>query len=231
MSAAAADGRYADVAAQLSQGTRLGAVILMPAAALYIALGKPLAITLFGFGNYSHRDAVATGWVVVAAGLGLVPFAISQMQTSAFYALRDTRTPALVNFPVVAIRLAIDFAFYLLLPAAWVTASLMGGTAVSFIVAFVIGYWLLRRRIGRLGLREVASTLLRLGIAAAVAAVPAAGVAWALARVLGDSWVGNAVQLAVGGLVLVVVYLVLASALRVREVRQLAGQIRAKVRR
>ena len=203
----------------------------MPAAALYVALGRPLAVTLFGFGNYSHRDAIATGWVIAVAGVGLVPYAISQLQTSAFFALRDTRTPALVNVPVVALRLAIDVAFYFLLPAAWVTASLMGGTAASFVVAFVIGYWLLRRRIGRLGLREVTSTLLRLGIAATVAAVPAAAVAWALSRVVGDGWRGSLLQLLAGGLVLSVVYLALALAMRVREVRQLASQIGTRVRR
>jgi putative peptidoglycan lipid II flippase len=131
----------------------------------------------------------------------------------------------------VAVRLGIDVAFYFVLPAAWVTASLMGGTAASFVVAFVIGYWLLRRRIGLLGLREVASTLLRLGVAAAVAAVPAAGAAWALGNVLGDGWRGSAVQLVVGTVVLALVYLLLASALQVSEVRQLAGQLRSKVRR
>src|SRR5262249_40883665 len=108
MSSAAADGRLGDVAEYLSQGTRLAAVVLMPAAAVYVALGKPLAIMLFQLGTYPHEQAVATGWVVTIAGLGLVPYAISQLQTSAFYALRDTRTPALLNIPVVGIRVALD---------------------------------------------------------------------------------------------------------------------------
>ena len=69
-------------------------------------LGRPLAVTLFQWGNYTHDEALATGWVIAVAGLGLVPFAISQLQLFAFYAMPDTKTPALVNMPVVALRIA-----------------------------------------------------------------------------------------------------------------------------
>lgn len=231
MSSAAADGRLDEVAEQLSQGTRLASVILMPAAALYIALGKPLAITLFQLGTYNHDQAVATGWVITMAGFALVPYAISQLQTSAFYALRDTRTPALVNIPVVGIRVLIDVAFYFVFPIGVVTASLMGGTAASFLVAVLLGYWLLRRRIGRLGLRQVADTLARLAIAAGAAALPAFGLAWLLSHLIGDSKLASAVQLAVGGAVLVAGYAAVATLLRISEVSQFAGMVRRRIGR
>jgi putative peptidoglycan lipid II flippase len=231
MAAAAADGRSGDVAEQMSQGTRLAAVILVPAAALYVALGKPLAITLFNWGNYTHDQAVATGWVITMAGLGLVPYAISMLQTSALYALRDTRSPALLNVPVAIVRIGIDVVFYLVLPAAIVTASLMLGTAASFVVALVFGYWVLRRKIGRLGLRRVADTLIRLTGAAAVAGLVAFGVAWLIAKGIGDGKVASVVELAAGGLVLVAAYAAVATALRVREVDQFAGMIRRRLGR
>jgi putative peptidoglycan lipid II flippase len=231
MASAAADGRSGDVAEHMSQGTRLAAVILVPAAALYIALGKPLAITLFNWGNYTHDQAVATGWVITMAGLGLVPYAITMLQTSALYALRDTRSPALLNLPVVAVRIGIDVVFYLVLPASIVTASLMLGTAASFVVALVFGYWILRRKIGLLGLRRVADTLIRLTGAAAVAGLVAFGVAWLIAKGIGDGKVASIVELAVGGLVLVAAYAALATVLRVREVNQFAGMIRRRLGR
>jgi len=49
------------VATQFAQGTRLSAVILDAATAAYIALGRPLAITLFEGGRLSHAEAVKTG--------------------------------------------------------------------------------------------------------------------------------------------------------------------------
>src|SRR5213079_2145276 len=110
MAAAASEHRNSDVAAQLSLGTRLSAVILIPATVAYVILGPQLGVALFQFGSYGHADAVATGWVIAAAGIGLVPFAISQLQIFAFYALPDTKTPALLNIPVAALRILIDVA-------------------------------------------------------------------------------------------------------------------------
>src|SRR5436305_7701851 len=74
MSAAAAEHRYADVAAQLSVGTRLSAVILIPATALYVVMGRQLGVALFAYGNYGIDSGIATGWVIAASGLGLIPF-------------------------------------------------------------------------------------------------------------------------------------------------------------
>src|SRR4029079_10101330 len=51
MSAAAAEGRHADLKQQLSLGTRLSAVVLIPIIALYIVLGRPLAVVLFNYGE------------------------------------------------------------------------------------------------------------------------------------------------------------------------------------
>jgi len=231
MSAAAAEHRHADLAHQLSLGTRLTAVVLVPATAGYALLGRPLAVTLFEWGEYTHDQAVATGWVIAVAGLGLVPFAISQLQTFAFYAMPDTRTPALTNLPVVAVRIAVDVLLYVVLPVASVAAGLMFGNAVSFVLAAALGYWLLRRRIGQLGLMRVFTTLGRLGLAAVLAAVPAGLVIFALDAVRGDGKMASVVQLLVGGLVLVGGYVAAAFLLRVREVRELGSMVRARVGR
>lgn len=230
ISAAAANHRYADMAEQLSHGTRLSAVILVPATAGYVVLGRPLAVTLFEWGNVTRDNALDTGWVIAAAGLGLVPFAISQIQTFAFYALPDTRTPALANIPVVALRCA-GYLAALLLPAGWVVAGLWGANTVSYLAALALGYWLLRRRIGPLGLMRVLDTLVRLGLAALIASVPAALVVVTMTALAGDAWASSVAQLVVGGSVLIAAYLAAALALRVREVRDLIDMIRARLGR
>jgi putative peptidoglycan lipid II flippase len=231
MSAAAAQHRYADLADQLSMGTRLSAVILVPATAAYLVLGRPLAVTLFDFGNYGHAAAVSTGWVIAISAFGLVPFAISQLQIFAFYAMPDTRTPALVNIPVVALRIAADVLFLLLLPAAWVAVGLTVGNTLSFVFGVVLGYWLLRRRIGRIGLRQIAATLVRLVVASVLAAVPATLAVLASYALLGDGKVGNFVALVVGGGVLLGAYVAAALALRIQEVRELSTMVRVRLGR
>jgi putative peptidoglycan lipid II flippase len=231
MSAAAAEHRYADVVDQLSLGTRLSSVILVPATAAYLVLGRPLGVTLFEWGNYEHPQAVDTGWVIAVAGLGLVPFAISQLQLGVFYALPDTKTPALLNMPVVALRIAVQVVAYLVLSASWVAAGLMFGNAVSFFFAVGLGYWLLRKRLGPLGLRPVGHTVLRLAIAAAASAVPAALAVYGLNALVGDGKLGSFIQLVVGGVILLAGYVVAAVALRIREVTELGGMLRARLGR
>jgi putative peptidoglycan lipid II flippase len=143
----------------------------------------------------------------------------------------DTKTPALINIPVVALRIVVDVLLFLLLNATWVAAGLMIGNAVSFVLAAVLGYWLLRKRIGRLGISRVATTLGRLSIAAVIAALPAGLIVWALISTMGTAWFASLVQLAVGSAVLLVGYVTLALLLRVPEVRDVAATVRARLGR
>jgi putative peptidoglycan lipid II flippase len=231
MATAAAENRHADLVHQLSLGTRLTAVVLLPATVGYVVLGRPLAVSLFEFGRYEHAEAVTTGWVIAVAGLGLVPFAISQLQLFSFYAMPDTKTPALMNLPVVGLRILVDVLLYVVLPAGGVAAGLMAGNAVSYVLAAVIGYALLRRRIGSLELRRVFGTLGRLALAAVLAAVPTLLVVIGLDALWGESKASSFAQLIVGGAVLVGAYVGAAFALRVREVRELGAMVRSRLGR
>jgi putative peptidoglycan lipid II flippase len=231
MAAAAAEHRSQDLIAQLSLGTRLTAVVLIPVTAAYVVLGRPLAVSLFQYGHYSHSAAIATGWVIAVAGLGLVPFAISQLQLFAFYAMPDTKTPALVNIPVVILRIAVDLIVFVVLPAGGVAAGLMGGNAISFVLAAGLGYWLLRQRVGRLGMRQISLTLARLGVAAVVACVPTVILVVGITLVWNDDQPASYLQLVLGGAVLISTYVAVAFVLRVQEVRDIADMIRARLRR
>jgi putative peptidoglycan lipid II flippase len=231
MAAAAASGRRQDLVHQLSLGTRLSAVVLVPATAAYLVLGRPIGVSLFAVGQYTQDQAAATGWVIAVAGLGLVPFAISQLQTFALWATPDTRTPALLNIPVVLVRVGADLLFFVVLPAFWVDAGLMGGNAISFVLATALGYWVLRRRLGALGLHQIFATLGRLAVAATVAGL----LAWLAVAVLeaaeGDGKLASVVQLVVGGFVLLGSYLAVAFALRVPEIRDLTRMLRGRLDR
>ncbi len=231
MAAAAAEHRHDDLTHHLSLGTRLTAVVLIPATVAYLVLGRPLAVTLFQWGNYHHEEALATGWVIAVAGLGLVPFAISQLQLFAFYAMPDTKTPAVINLPVVALRIGVDVLLYVALPATLVAAGLMAGNAISFLVAAGLGYLLLRRRLGRLGSSHVLNTLSRLGLAGLLAAVPTLVVLVGSTMLWGDGKVASLIQLGVCVVVLVGAYVGAALWLRIPEVKELGTMLRARLGR
>ena len=231
LSAAAADGRNQDLIAHLNNGLRLVSVVLVPITAAYIVLDRPIAVTLFQWGNYDHADALRTAPVIAVAGLGLVPYAIMQLQQFAFYALRDTRTPALLNVPVVALRVGLDLLFWWLLPATAVAAAMMGASGLSFVFGALVSIYLLRRRLGLLRLRRVASALVRLVGAAAIAAVPTYILVDVLSRQFGDGKMASLVHLVAGGILLLGLYYWMALLLRVAEVRDLTRMVKGRLGR
>ncbi|GGJ87978.1 lipid II flippase MurJ [Pilimelia anulata] len=231
MSAAAADFRLSDLAADLSRGTRMTTAVLAPIAVAFAVLAEPIAVTLFEHNAITSADSRRTAEVLVLAALALIPFALSQLFTFAYYALPDTRTPALINIPVVVLRVAVQVALYLALGAALAAVGVMIGNAVSYVAAAVISAALLRGRIGRIGLRGILLTFGRVALAAGGAAL--AG--WLLVGVLpgGDPLPTGAalIRLALGGVVIVGAYLGLARLVRLREIDDVLGLVARKLRR
>lgn len=229
MSAAAAEGRPRDVLDNLSTGVRLSSVVLVPATAAYLALGVPLAVTAFQWGEFTPAQAHATGLATMAAGLGLVPFAISQMQIFAFYAMRDTKTPALLNIPVMAAKILVDLVVLWLVPIEYVVVGLQVGNTASYVVAVVISGRLLRRRLGRPDTARIVQTLTRLALAAAVAGGVGWGIGYGVQTALGDGKVGSVVALLAGGSALVAAFAAGTVVVRVREATDLLTSLRGRV--
>ncbi|WP_406039511.1 murein biosynthesis integral membrane protein MurJ [Micromonospora sp. NBC_00898] len=232
MSAAAAEGRLREVTADLSRGTRMVTAVLAPIAVCYAVLAGPIARVIFQYGAFDGNNARATSTVLLVAAVGLVPFAISQLFTFAFYALPDTRTPALINIPVVALRVLLQIGLFLAFSATFAAAGMMLGNAVSYLAAAVISAMLLRPRVGRIGLGGIMRTLGRV----VVAALGAALVGLLVVKLLpGDpadlSWLAAAVQLVVGGAVIGATYLGLAMVLRIGEITEVVGMVRRRLGR
>ena len=232
MSAAAADGRFAEVSADLSRGIRLTAVALAPIAVGYGVLGAPIAVTLFQGGAYSNDAALATGTVLVVAAFAVLPLSISYLCTYAFYALQGNKTVALINLPVVAIRIGAYLVLAAVLDRSLSAAGMTAANALSYVVSAVISLAVLRRRIGRLNLGSVAVALLKVLTAAAVAAVLGLLVVRLLPGTGAPDGRGEALlQVLVGGAVILVAYLGVAALLRVREISQVFGMVRRKLGR
>ncbi|MFI6822971.1 murein biosynthesis integral membrane protein MurJ [Micromonospora sp. NPDC050187] len=231
MSAAAADGRYADLAADLSRGTRTVSAVLAPIAVCYAVLATPLSMTLFGYGAFTDENVEATSLVLLVAAVALVPFAVSQLFTFAFYALPDTRTPALINIPVVALRIGVQIVLFAAFSASFAAAGMMIGNAVSYLAAAIASAWLLRPRVGRIGLGAIVRTLGRVLVAAAGAALVGLLVIWLLPGGDTPSRLEAIVQLVVGGAVIAGTYLGLAMLLRISEITEVVGMVRRRLGR
>ncbi len=205
MSRAAAEGRTADVVADLALGTRYSAVLLLPISALLTAFGTAVGVALFSLGAGSADGGSARlGATLAASAFGLLPFAVTMLQLRVFYAMTDSRTPTLLQLVIVGVKVPLLLAAPLVLPPDRVVLGLAAANGASFVVGAVLGQVLLRRRLGRLGTVGVLGALARMALAAVLAALAAFGLVTLLDPALDGlaavarAWVELAVAAGVG---------------------------------
>ncbi len=236
MSRHAVRGRVDRIRADIDRGTRLSALLLVPAALAFVVLGRDIAVLLFAHGQTTVAEAGRIGWTLAVFAVGLVPFSIYQLQSRAFYAMKDTRTPALVQVAVSVVLVGVDVGLSAVVRSTDRVYALAAGHAVAYLAGVALSVVLLRRRIGRSPLptatrSSIGSLLFRLVVAAVIGAAVAGGIARLTGSVLPDGPLGAGVTLAVALPVGAAVYLAVVLALRVGEARQLVGGIRARLGR
>ncbi|MEO3751711.1 murein biosynthesis integral membrane protein MurJ [Streptomyces sp. B6B3] len=230
LSRSAADGDTAAVRDDLSHGLRTSAVAIVPAAFAFVALGIPLCTLLFG--TAGEEGARAFGYILMAFGVGLIPFSAQYVVLRAFYAYEDTRTPFYNTVIVSVAWVALSGLCFLALPDRWVVA----GIAASYGVAYALGVGVAWRRLSRrmrtdLDGARVVRTYIRLAGASLPAALLGGAAGYAVLDALGEGLVGSLAALAGGGLVLLVVFYLAARRMRIEELTTLVGMVRARLGR
>jgi putative peptidoglycan lipid II flippase len=225
MSRAAADGRTADVRASLNRGLRLTVAVLVPAAAVFVVLGRDVAVLVFARGNVSVEEARFIGVLLGVFAVGLVPFSTYQLQLRAFYAMQDTRTPFLINLWVNAALVITDVTLFLLLPDELKVVGLAAGHATSFLVGLVVCSRVLSRRVGGLDGSAVVRTAVRCWTAVLLPALAGLGVAHLVRGAVGEGPLASLAALVAGGGVLGLGYLLLARRMRVGEVDEVLAPV------
>ncbi len=231
MSAAAVDGKADEIALDLGRGIRMVTVLLAPIAVVYAVLALPISVALFQGGAFNASASEASRWVLVVAGLTLVPMSVSQLFNFTYYSMQDTKTPALINLPVVALRLSIQLAWFAAFALSVTAVGMMIGNGISFVVAGLLSAMLLRRRIGRIGLRGISVAMAKSFTAAAVAAAAGLLTVYLMDGNQTESKATAWLVLIVGGVVICGVYGLVALALRTREVNDVVGLVRRKLGR
>jgi putative peptidoglycan lipid II flippase len=117
----------------------------------FILFGDLLIGGIYQRGSFLATDTPVVYAVLAAYALGLVATAGSRVLSSAFYALRDTRTPARMAYLRVSVSLALGVALMFPLDRLGVSGLHYGavGLALGSAVAAWIEYILLRRSLGR----------------------------------------------------------------------------------
>src|SRR6266705_740297 len=231
MSAHASDRRYDLVRADFSTGVRLGSVVVAPAALVLAVLGPSLAEVLLGWGNTSDASARYLGLVFSIFSLGLMPYMLFQLLLRVFYALHDSKTPALIGVVTMVANVGANLLALALFPKSEVVAALGAGFGLANLIGAVVAWQLLSKRLDGMAGRAIGRSLIKMHAAALPAALFALGVAIVVTLALGSGKVAALAIVVVGGAGAVLIYLVAARALRVGEVTDLIGTVRSRLGR
>jgi putative peptidoglycan lipid II flippase len=230
LSRSAARRDHRQLTDDLSLAIRLATVALAPVAAAMIVLGPQLATLLFAHGRSATSTVGLLGTVVAAFGLALVPFTGYMILLRGFYALQDTRTPALISTGVSLVGVAGCLLAAWFMPPNHIVLVIPIAYASAYTVGLLVVAVILRHRLGRIDGHRLARTFGRVALATLVAATAAGAVTRLLAALTGPAWTGALLSLAVAGLLGAVTYLVAGRLLHLAELRFLAATAFAGIR-
>jgi putative peptidoglycan lipid II flippase len=201
-----------------SLGFRWIALLMMPISIGYGLISLPVIRILMQHGRFGGADATLLASILFFYALGLLPYSLYMFLTRVFYSLRDTRTPTVIN----ALGVAINIAMNLILINVMGLQGLALCVGITYAAMLVMSLYALRKRLGRLDGRRIAVAVGKIALATAgMSAVTL----WAV-RFIASLAVGGGIALEVVRLLAViavsaVVFVLLALALRLRELSSL----------
>ncbi len=228
MSRAAARSDVPGVVRDLSLGTRLSAIGLLPVSAALTVLGPALAVVVFARGNTGVEEARTIGVALAVGAFGLLPMAVTLLQLRVFYATKDARTPALIQLGMVGVRVPLLLLVPVLVPPERVVAGLMLATSLTYLAGWALGHVVLRRRLGALESRATLLPVLRI----AAVALTSGLLGWLAVSLAGDaldrSVTGSLGTVLLGTVVIGVAALAGLAVARVPEVQEPLAALRAR---
>ena len=186
----AAEGRFDVVRERLAWTLRTSGSLMVPATVALIVLGGPIAVLLFNYGSMTLESARILGLTLSAFAIGLPAFSAYYILMRGFYALEDTRTPALNAMIQVGVNICLAVLAVQLLPAERAIPGLGLAYAISYWVGLMTMAAQLRRRLGRLEGYFIVRTHVRVILASALAAI-----AMVIGSTVAVAAVGRAVDL------------------------------------
>ncbi|MDQ0582146.1 murein biosynthesis integral membrane protein MurJ [Streptomyces rishiriensis] len=230
ISRSAAEGDAGAVRDDISQGLRTTAVAIVPIAFGFLALGIPMCTLIFGSSGTS--EATNMGFMLMAFGLGLIPYSVQYVVLRAFYAYEDTRTPFYNTVIVAAVNASASALCYFVLPARWAVVGMAASYGLAYAIGVGVAWNRLRKRLGGdLDGSHVLRTYARLCIASVPAALISGVACYGIGHSLGQGVLGSFAALLAGGILLLGIFFVAARRMRIEELNSLVGMVRGRLGR
>jgi putative peptidoglycan lipid II flippase len=130
---------YATLRRRLERGLRQISFFVVPTVVAFIAIGNALVAALYQGGRFKGDDTLYVWYILIGSTVGMLAVTLGRLYSSAFYALRDTRTP--LRYAILRVVLTGGLGYLFALPlrpllidalrALGVPLPLIGGSTVA----------------------------------------------------------------------------------------------------
>lgn len=190
--------------------------LLLPATVGLILMREPFLAVISGYGQVTEGDIAVAGTILLMYSIGLCAIGVKEILDRAFYAMQNTKTPAIAGFVVMGTNVILSLSLIRVMneygiPLAYSISSLVG---TGFL------YLMLRRKYGGMG-NGLKTNLLKCTVSALVMGVCVFFLRNGMNALLPDGGlIGKLVRLFVPTLVGIVVYFALTILLRVPTITE-----------
>jgi putative peptidoglycan lipid II flippase len=224
MSRHAMEGEWRSFREAFSFSIRMVNFIMIPSMVGLMVLGVPIISLLFQRGLFDQRAVDGTAFALYFYSVGLVAFATTKIAASAFYSLKDTKTPVIAAVASVVV----NFLLCLLLMKPLRHGGLALATSLASFMNLLILIAVLRKRMGGVGGGEIMRSAGKVCVASIVMGIGVYSVATA-GGWYGESGLWKASVLAASLISGALLYFISAYLLRVYEMSFLGGIVMEKI--
>jgi putative peptidoglycan lipid II flippase len=172
-------GDTAGIRNTVSRGLAMMLMLNVPATLGLMVLATPIVQLLFERGRFLPADTAATAAALRLYAVGLIGYSAVRIASPTFYAIGESRTPAIASVGAIAVNVIASVA----LVRAIGFRGLALGTSIAAIVNAALLLGLLRRRLGGVDGRRLLVTLVKVTVSSIVMAVTAVAIQHAMDRV------------------------------------------------
>jgi putative peptidoglycan lipid II flippase len=169
---------------RLNNGLRQITFLVVPSVVGFLVLGDVIVAAIYQTGKFGHSDVMYVWGILVGSTVGLLASTLGRLYSSAFYALRDTRTP--LRFAIIRVLLTTILGYLAALPLPpllgieprWGVAGLTISAGIASWVEFTLLQRGIRTRVGKVGVPF--SFLAQVWLASLLAAAAGRGLSYLL---------------------------------------------------
>ena len=165
MSRLVAENDRRGILAIVRRSTVTIAMVMTPIIAICAVGNQDVIKALYLSGEFDLQSAAVTAGVFLFYVIGVLGFGLRDLLNRTFHAMQDTRTTMYVSAGIVVANVILNSIFHRLMGV----RGLALATTVSGTCGMLVLFYLLRRRMRRLGLKRIVPDLAKLAVAVVVA--------------------------------------------------------------